>query len=410
MRSVASLLGMESLIPSEHNERMIAFGTLINTFGNGLFYTVSAIYFTRVIGLSAQEVGIGLSIAALVGMSAAVGFGRVADIREPRNLVAIMVSMNAVLMFGYAFASNFTTFVLLASAIALVDRGAMTVRATIISRIGGVDGRVRIRAYLRAVTNLGIGAGSLFAGLALVVDQPMIYRVLIIANSLTSLAAAYAMMQLPIFEPFVQARSERASTAIRDFRFVGLTGLNGVLSIHYHVLDLAVPLWVIGHTQAPVWVVAVAMFVNTTACVLFQVRLSKGTEDPHVAGLASRNGSWFLAAALVVYASASLTQSPVIATLLILAGATVHVTGELRQAAGAFGIGYGLPPEHMQGQYQGVWSLGMSASNFIAPVVLTTLVIGGGFSGWIGLGIVFLVAGFLVPRLVDSYLRNKAVM
>ncbi|MEY2634349.1 MAG: hypothetical protein RIS75_289 [Actinomycetota bacterium] len=408
MRSVASFLGVDSIIPQQRDERLIAIGTLINTFGNGLFYTVSAIYFTRIVGLSAQEVGFGLSCAAVIGLVAAVGFGRISDLREPRKLSALMTFINALLMFGYAFAQNFISFLILACAIAFVDRGGMTVRATIISRIGGTDGRVRIRAYLRAVTNLGIGAGSLIAGFALVIDQPWIYRLLIVINGVSTLIAAYAVMQLQPFPPFAQAKHERASTAIRDFRFVGLTALNGILSIHYHVLELAVPLWVISHTSAPVWVVAVALFLNTVACVLFQVRLSKGTEDPHVAGLASRNGSWYLAASLLIYASASIPDSPVLATVIILIGAAVHVTGELRQAAGAFGIGYGLPPEHMQGQYQGVWSLGMSGAALIAPIVMTTLVLGGGMYGWSGLALVFLIAGFFVPRLVDSFLRQRA--
>jgi MFS family permease len=111
---------------------------------------------------------------------------------------------------------------------------------------------------------------------------------------------------------------------------------------------------------------------------------------------------------LLIYASASIPDSPVLATVIILIGAAVHVTGELRQAAGAFGIGYGLPPEHMQGQYQGVWSLGMSGAALIAPIVMTTLVLGGGMYGWSGLALVFLIAGFFVPRLVDSFLRQRA--
>ncbi|MEY3697148.1 MAG: hypothetical protein RJA41_798, partial [Actinomycetota bacterium] len=67
MSVLLRILAVDSLVPKDKNEKWLAIGTVIDTFGNGLFYTVSALYFTRIIGLSAQEVGIGLAIAAFGG-------------------------------------------------------------------------------------------------------------------------------------------------------------------------------------------------------------------------------------------------------------------------------------------------------------------------------------------------------
>jgi MFS family permease len=407
MSVLLRILAVDSLVPKDKNEKWLAIGTVIDTFGNGLFYTVSALYFTRIIGLSAQEVGIGLAIAAFGGISASLIFGRMADLWGPRGLAVYITFICAIVDFAYLFADDFLSFVLIATLISFLDRGGAAGRTVIISRVGGPDGRVRIRAYLRAVTNVGIGLGSFVAGFALVVDEAWAYQAIIIINALTTFAKTYANWKMPHFPPLPGAKHEKATRALRDKAFVSLTLANSVLAIHYHMLDLAVPLWVASHTTAPTWVVAAAFLLNTIACVLFQVRMARGTEDPVDAGKATRQGSYWLALSTVVYAAATYPSSPVIATFAILLGALIHVTGELRQAAGSFGIGYGIPPEHLQGQYQGVWSLSLSASHFVSPIILTFLCLGLGVQGWVILGIIFLAMGAITPPLVKAALKAQ---
>ena len=407
MSVLMRILAVDSLVPEDKNERWLALGTVIDTFGNGLFYTVSALYFTRIVGLSAQEVGVGLAIAAFGGISASLIFGRLADIWGPRGLAVYVTLVCAIVDFTYLLANDFLSFVLIATLISFLDRGGAAGRTVIISRVGGPEGRVRIRAYLRAVTNVGIGLGSFVAGFALIVDEAWAYQAIIIVNALTTFAKTYSNWKLPNFPPLPGAKHEKATRALRDKPFVTLTLANAVLAIHYHMLDLAVPLWVASHTQAPTWVVAAAFLLNTIACVLFQVRMAKGTENPIDAGHATRQGSYWLAAATLVYASSTFATSPAIATFAILAGAAIHVAGELRQAAGSFGIGYGIPPEHLQGQYQGVWSLSLSASHFVSPIVLTFLCLGLGVPGWIILGAIFIAMGAVTPPLVRAAIRAQ---
>jgi hypothetical protein len=49
-----------------------ALATLVNTTGNGIFFTLSALYFTRIVGFSVVEVDTGLSIAASIAIFAGV--------------------------------------------------------------------------------------------------------------------------------------------------------------------------------------------------------------------------------------------------------------------------------------------------------------------------------------------------
>lgn len=397
---------ISELIPQKGPERILAFGTLINTFGNGLFFTVSVLYFTRSVGLSAYQVGIGLTIAGAVGLLASVPGGHLADRIGPRNVAIYTRIFECVLMVFYAFVDTFTTYLVLVIAISVFEAAGHSMRGALIARFGGQDGRVRLRALLRSVTNLGMTLGAMFGGIALAVDTKSAYQAVILLNAVTIAAAALSLLWLENLPPLPEAQDNKMTLALRDKPYVALTALNAVLSLHFMVLEIAIPLWISEHTTAPRWLVAVVFIINTVVVTLFQVRASKGSEDIRHAATVLRNASLVIALALMIYSTATLVASPWMAAGILCAGALIHVYGELRQSAGSWGIGFGLPPEHAQGQYQGVWSLGFSFSNMIAPLLLTTVVIAHDIAGWAILAAIFVIAGSLSRPLTEWALRT----
>jgi hypothetical protein len=68
-------------IPVDHDLRMLAVATLVNTVGNGATMTTFALYFTHAIGIPATQVGLALSVAALAGLLVQVPIGLLADTR-----------------------------------------------------------------------------------------------------------------------------------------------------------------------------------------------------------------------------------------------------------------------------------------------------------------------------------------
>lgn len=66
--------------------RTLAWATLVNTVGMGLWSAGAVLFLTRNAGLSPESVGLGLTIAALVGLSASVPLGNLADRWDPRSL------------------------------------------------------------------------------------------------------------------------------------------------------------------------------------------------------------------------------------------------------------------------------------------------------------------------------------
>ena len=73
----------------------MAWVTLVNTTGNGMFLTVGALYFTQIVGLTAGQVGLGLTVAAVVGLAVSTPMGHVADVRGPRGVYLVLTASSA---------------------------------------------------------------------------------------------------------------------------------------------------------------------------------------------------------------------------------------------------------------------------------------------------------------------------
>ena len=68
-----------SIIPRAAVGRRFAVIAMIDSLGTGMYYVGSALFFTRIVGLSVGQVGIGLSAAGIVGFFGVVPIGILAD-------------------------------------------------------------------------------------------------------------------------------------------------------------------------------------------------------------------------------------------------------------------------------------------------------------------------------------------
>jgi MFS family permease len=382
------------LLPAPGAPRVLAVATFVNTLGNGLFYTVSALFLTRSVGLSVRQVGVGLTIAGVVGLFANVPAGRIAEITGPREVLIATQILAGGFMAAYAFVHSFWFFVVIACGELASTNASQAVRNGLIATAVAGEDRVRTRAFLRSITNLGIGLGSALAAIALHADTRTAYITLIVADAVSFGATALVVTRLPHVAPLPRDIGDGPRlVAIRDRPYLSLVALNSLMSIHNGLLEIAVPLWIVRHTAAPRSVVAAIFILNTAICVLFQIRASRGIDDISSSARALRRCGVLFFVACLLYGLAG-GRSRDIAIVLLLVAEFVHVIGELLQAAGSWGYGYGLAPDHLQGQYQGLFSMSYGVAGTLAPIIVTTLVVGGGLPGWLLIGAMFLVVGF----------------
>jgi MFS family permease len=396
------IVRVTKLVPAEGALRRLAAMTLVNTFGNGLYMTLSALYFTRIVGLSVTQVGLGLTIAGGVGVAAGVPFGHAADRVGARPMLIVLMLAEAIGTACYVVVGSFAAFLAVATFAIVADRASNAVRNGLYAHVLPAEGRTQARAYLRSVTNVGIGAGAAMAAVALQADTKTAYVFLILLDVLTFLVSAAILRGVRV--PMAAAEhapreraTRRRNPALRDRPYLAVTGLNALLVLQFGLLEVGLPLWIVGHTDAPRLMVSLTLLLNTVLVVVMQVPASRGVTDVTSAARAAARGGLLMAGSCLLLATAH--GVPAWATVaLLLSGVVVQTLSEVTSSAAGWALSYDLADEAHHGAYQGVYSSGFALAFMLAPIVVTSTALRHGFAGWCVLAAIFAAAGLtLIP-------------
>jgi hypothetical protein len=393
------------LIPEPGPRRVYALSVLVGTCGFGLITTAMTLYATRVVHLSPAKTGLGLSIAGLAGLLAAIPMGDLADRRGPRAMVRGAMLVQCLAAICYLLVHNFAAFVIVSTIDMLALNANMAADGALLRRVGGEDA-AGYRASTQALANLGIALGVFGCGIAVQINTANAYRSLFAGNAVAILASLTILRRLPRYQPLPKPPAGPRWGALADGPFVAYTALGGLMFIQFFVASLLLPLWIVDHTHAPRWTIALVVLLNTVFVVLLQVRVSQRVETLHDGGLALRKaGVLFFVSCSAMGLAAGLPGWA--ALLLLVAAVAVHAWGELWHTAGSFALDFGLAPEHAQGQYQGLAGIGRGAGQAAAPVLLTGVCLSLGRIGFIGLGIAFGLLGSTGPVLARWGQRTR---
>jgi MFS family permease len=397
---------MPHLMPDPGPQRVIAASNFVYAVGSGLYLTAGVLYFTQAVHLPASQVGLGLGIAGLVSLAVGIAVGHLADRRGARGVYATTLVVQALATAGFVLVDGFWPFVLAACAATGARAAGLAARSPLIRHYGG-DRPQEFRAYLRAVTNVGISLGALLAGWTVQVGTLPAYRLLVIGNAIAFAACAAILVALPPVTPGPVAGGRRW-IALRDRPYLVLTALDGVMAVQFKVLTVAIPLWLVAATTAPRWLVAGTMLVNTVIVIALQVRASRTVDSPTAGGGAyRRSGVAFLVSCSLISLSAGIP--PWAAATLIMAAVVVHTVGELWHSAGGFEVSFALAPDHATGQYLGVFGLGAGLADALGPSLLIALCITWGRPGWYVVGALFTLTGLAAPLTVRWAGRRQYV-
>ena len=103
--------------------RRLILATLVNTLGNGVYAAVGALYLTRAAGLSIGHVGIGLTVAGLIGLVTSTPVGVVADRLGPNRAYVGFLVLQAITMSALTQVRSFIPYVVVAGVTAIVAPG-----------------------------------------------------------------------------------------------------------------------------------------------------------------------------------------------------------------------------------------------------------------------------------------------
>ncbi|MFE5730151.1 MFS transporter [Streptomyces sp. NPDC056528] len=374
--------------------RALVVAQFVNAVGDGAFYVFSALYFTRIVGLSAPQIGAGLTAAWAVGSLAGVPLGHLADRRGPRGTAVLLALATAVSVASFLVLRSFVPFLCAAVAYATAQSGLAAARQALLAGLVAPAGRTRVLARLQAVLNGGLAVGAALGGLALHAGTRTAYLSVFALDAVAFLGCALILGRLPAVAPAAGPAGGGPGLAVlRDRPYALLALLNALMMLRMPLLSLALPLWIVERTAAPGWTVSALFVLNTGAVMLFQVRAARSVTDLAAAARAVRWSGAVLCAACAVFALSGTGWGTGTAVAMLVLGAVLQVLAEMRHSAGSWQIGFALAPADRIGQYQGFYGTGVPVARTLGPLLVTTLLIGRGAPGWLFLGVVFLVAG-----------------
>lgn len=333
---------LRAYIPDRGAGRSLALITLIDAIGTGLFLAGAAIFFTRSVGLTTAQIGLGLSIAGAVGFATTVPIGVLGDRVGPRRLLVLLHLWRAACLVSLAFVSDIVSFTVVASLLAIADSASPSLTQAVVAVTVDDDSRVRNMAILRSTRNVGFSVGTLLAAPLIAAGSTWAFRAIMLGDALSFILAALILARVRLLRAAVVRQSSRFLTALasfRDWRYARLAALNSVLTLHMTLLVLGIPLWLIHATSAPVSLVAVLLLLNTIMAVVLQVPFSKHATVSGGASRVLRLSGVMLAGCSLSMAAAAHVEPWAAIVLLVLATALMSL-GEIWQAAGAWELSY----------------------------------------------------------------------
>lgn len=382
---------------------------LANSVGDGAFVVTSALFFTRVVGLSTAEVGLGLTIAWLVGFLAGVPLGNLADRKGARGTAVLLALTTATAVASFLVVRSFAGFLIAAVIYACSQTGLTAARQALLAGLVAPAERTRIRAFLQSTVNAGLAIGALLGGVALRFDSTAAYLTVFAVDALSFLIAAGLLRRVPSIATTLHVAGEPRLAVLHDRPYAVLALINAVMLLFMPLISLVGPLWIVTRTNAPDWVVASLMIVNTLGVTFFQVRIAKRVKDLRTASRSVRYAGVAMLAACAVFATtAAGLSAPLTAVVLVIAAALLTL-GEMKLASGAWEISFGLAPADKQGQYQGFFGTGPAIARMLGPALLTTVVLGWGPIGWLVVGALFLGTSCATGPAVRWAARTRAV-
>lgn len=398
---------MTRLLPPPGPARWLAAGTFAGSVGSGAVVPFTAVFFVHSVGLDGAAVGLGMALASVLGIVVSVPAGWLSDRVGARGTAIALSVLSGAAVASFLVVRSYPAF-LLAECLVMVCFAARRVAEnTLIGLMLDQDSRVGFKAYQRSVYNLGFSLGTLGAAVPLQLGTRSAYLGLLAAGALMTASVALTTARVPSVSVPAQRHGRDGPRVPRDGHYLAVALLSGLTAVRNSVLMIAVPLWVVGHTDAPPSTASALLVLNTVMVVLLQVRAARGVDEPGRAVGVNTRGSVALCAGCVLYGVAGPLSPGATVTLLLLATAC-FTWGEMWTSAAGWSFSYDLADPARLGAYQGIFGMGAGLAEVVGPVLATSVIVALGTPGWVLTGAGFVVVALATGPVVARCLARLA--
>jgi MFS family permease len=408
---------IERFLPPNPVARRLSYQSILFAVGQGAFLTGSAVFFTHIVGLTASQVGLGLTIAGLASFAFAVPLGRFADKVGTKRLWAVSSFLQAALFLVWPWLEGFTQFVAMVVVLEIVGTAGYTAFGAYSLNVFPREDRVRSQAFMRSALNIGFTLGALIGGLALATNSDTVIQWMPLLPAVVLAVNAVLVTRLPEVHGDVDASSDietlvdspKRTSVLRNRGYVAMSFFDGILGTNQVLLNVVIPLWLVQETDAPRVLLAWLFGTNTVLAVLLQVPASRGSETVSGALRAARISTAFMVLSCFVVMVTHDTLGWT--TILLVWFGHVTVTGaELFESAGHWGLTSELSEPARRAEYQGAGHVGGTLGSVWAPALFTFLAMEWGTTGWLLIAAIVVVAGIGIHPAAHAAERYLATL
>lgn len=387
-----------------------AFANLITTITSGVILTSTIMYFSLVGKVESSSIAVAMTAGAALGVICMPFIGRFAAKYSPKDTYISLLILQSVMISMWQMVKWTEIALLILVATTIVDRSINAVTGGFIASLRiEKESWPRARAYLRSITNIGIGIGGLIAGAFLILENQNNLRILITFAAIGPLISALLIRKIPVVTvprrkvAVCEKNNLPTQPPLKEkFKYIYLSLGNGILGISTDIFSIAVPL-IILRSSLSNGLVGVATALNTIVVVMLQVYISERTTKnnwPIVAYCAAG----FLASGLWLLYLTSIVSGKYAVIFLTIAIFMVTFS-EIMQSSVSFLLSYSCTPDGNHSEYQANYATGRATIRACAPAALSNLV-HAGLPGWAFATIVVAAAAIVQHRSAMSLLSK----
>ncbi|KUN02152.1 transporter [Streptomyces yokosukanensis] len=387
--------------------------TFIDRIGNGLWASVSVLYFTYVSGLSLAQVGTLAAVSGAIGIAGAPLAGRLADRHPLTRILTALQLLRAIATFGLLATDHYLPLLAISALGSFGDRASSVLTKLYANRVAGPD-RVRYQAVNRTASNAGWALGGLAAAAALALGTTTAYHGLLIGDGLSFLAIA--LLTPTCAEPpsgsriaartgtGTASRTAGPTSPWRDRMYLAFVATETVLFLDDSVFQIGLPLWIAHSEGVPHGLAPLLLVLNNVMVVALQVPLARyGTTTSAARKLLVPLSAASAAGGIAM--TLSTTGGTLQAVCLLTASAALFTLAEMLHAVVSWELSVALAPDTAQGAYLGVHGLAQSGQRSLGPFAVTAAIATGPL-GWTVFGATIAVTCALQHRLVRGRLQR----
>src|SRR3954454_4347467 len=155
------------LVPPTPLSRRLAVQSMLFAIGEGTFNTGSAVFLTKVVGMSPAQAGLGITITMVASFVFAYPLGRIVDRMGPKRMWSVAAFGRGAAFLPLPFVQSFEQYIVVGVVFAAFEALGDSAREAYILDVMSREERLRTQAYLYSWLNAGFTLGAILGGAAL---------------------------------------------------------------------------------------------------------------------------------------------------------------------------------------------------------------------------------------------------